>query len=122
MTLHYNRSSEKSNRRVLRKNQTRAEKILWRCLRNRRLAGCKFRRQYSIDKFIVDFYCAELKLAIELDGVVHDEPEQKEYDIQRQEYLERFGIKFLRIKNEELFGNRNMAFDMIERFIKEMRE
>ena len=77
----------------------------------------KFRRQYSIDKYVIDFYCPQLKLAVEIDGDVHDIPEQKEHDIDRQNYLEKFGIKFLRIRNEELFGNPNKAFDRIEKVI-----
>lgn len=77
----------------------------------------KFRRQYSIDKYVIDFYCPQLKLAVELDGDVHDMPEQKEHDIDRQNYLEKFGIKFLRIRNKELFGNPNKAFEKIEKVI-----
>jgi very-short-patch-repair endonuclease len=63
---------------------------------------------------VIDFYCPELKLAIELDGNVHNQPEQKEYDIERQKYLEKFGIKFIRVKNEEFLGNPNKAFQRIE--------
>ncbi len=58
-----------------------------------------------------------MKLAVELDGDVHNLPEQKEYDIARQKYLEKFGIKFIRIKNEEFLGNPNKAFSKIEKNI-----
>ena len=80
MTKHYNKKTEKEKRRTLRKEQTYTEKIFWMQLRNRQILGYKFRRQYSIDHFVIDFYCPELKLAVELDGDVHNIPEQKEYD------------------------------------------
>jgi len=118
MTKHYNKSSEKEKRRKLRQNQTNAEDLVWRYLRNRQLLGYKFKRQYSVDHFVIDFYCPELKLAVELDGASHNNPEQIEYDIKRQKYLEEFNIKFVRIKDEDLFGNTNQAFMKIENTIK----
>ncbi len=120
MTQNFNKTSEKEKRRQLRKNQTFCEKIVWLYLRDRKTLGYKFRRQYSVDQFVIDFYCPELKLAVEIDGNVHDQPDQKEYDIKRQEYLESFGIAFIRITNEELLGNPNMAFDRIEEVIKNL--
>ena len=74
----------------------------------------RFLRQYSIDNYVVDFYCPKLKLAVEVDGSIHEEKEQKIYDEVRQRYLEGFGVKFVRIKNEELMGNANKAFEKIE--------
>jgi very-short-patch-repair endonuclease len=120
MTQNFNKTSEKEKRRQLRKNQTFCEKIVWLYLRDRKTLGYKFRRQYSVDQFVIDFYCPKLKLAVEIDGNVHDQPDQKEYDIKRQEYLESFGIVFIRITNEELLGNPNMAFDRIEEVIKNL--
>lgn len=117
MTKHYNKKIETEKRRLLRKQQTFAEKIFWMHLRDRQVLGYKFRRQHSVDHFVIDFYCPELKLAVELDGNVHDLPEQKDYDKARQKYLEAFGIKFVRIKNEEFLGNPNKAFDKIEEAI-----
>ncbi|HCY75755.1 MAG TPA: hypothetical protein DHV28_07520 [Ignavibacteriales bacterium] len=122
MTKHFNKTSEKEKRRTLQKEQTYCEKILWRYLRDRQLLGCKFRRQYSIDQFVIDFYSPEIKFAIELDGDVHNNPDQKEYDVKRQEYLETFGITFLRITNDDLIGNANMAFKKIEEAIKKLRQ
>jgi very-short-patch-repair endonuclease len=118
MTKHYNKSSQTEKRRKLRQNQTNAEELVWRFIRNRQLLGYKFKRQYSIDHFVIDFYCAELKLAVEIDGVSHNTAEQKKKDIIRQKYLEDFNIKFVRIKDEELFGNPNKAFGKIESEIK----
>jgi len=116
MTKHYNKKSEQEKRRLLRSRMTYCEKIVWTHLRKRQL-GFRFLRQYSVDHFVIDFYCPELKLAVELDGDVHNLPEQKEYDIARQKYLEKFGIKFIRIKNEEFLGNPNKAFSKIEKEI-----
>lgn len=78
MTEHYNKKSEKEKRRKLRQNQTYSEKIVWRYLRNREMLGYKFRRQYSIDNYIIDFYCPRLQLAFEIDGEIHDDPDQME--------------------------------------------
>ena len=66
--------------RELRQSSTKAEKILWEYLRNRNLDGMKFRRQHPIDKFIADFYCHEKKLVVELDGAVHDDKMNAQYD------------------------------------------
>ena len=96
---------------------TYCEKIVWLNLRKRQL-GYRFLRQYSVDHFVIDFYCPDLKLAIEVDGASHNDPEQKKYDIQRQKYLEEFNIKFVRIKDEEFLGNPNKAFMKIEDTIK----
>jgi very-short-patch-repair endonuclease len=120
MTKHYNKKTETEKRRLLRKQQTFTEKILWTHLQKRQALGYKFRRQYSVDHFVIDFYCPELKLALELDGDVHEVPEQKDYDKARQKYLEKFGIKFIRITNEEFLGNPNKAFLKIENAIKDL--
>jgi len=118
MTKHYNKSSEKEKRRKLRQNQTNAEELVWRYLRNKQMLGYKFKRQYSVDHFVIDFYCPELKLAVEVDGASHNDPERQKNDISRQKYLEAFNIKFVRIKDEELLGNPNNEFMKIENAIK----
>jgi very-short-patch-repair endonuclease len=120
MTKHYNRTSEKEKRSLLRKDQTSSEKLVWYYLRDRELKNYKFRRQYSVDQFVIDFYSPGLKLAIKIDGNIHDLPGNKEYDISRQKYLEQYGIRFIRIRNEELIGNPNKAFEKIEKTIEEL--
>lgn len=87
MTKHYNKKSELDKRRNLRKEQTYCEKLVWMFLRNRQMIGYKFRRQYSVDQYVIDFYCPKLKLAVEIDGSVHNSNEQKEYNIERQNYI-----------------------------------
>jgi very-short-patch-repair endonuclease len=89
--------------REFRKAPTKSEQILWRVLKNRNFSGYKFRRQHVIDGYIIDFYCVELKIAIEIDGPIH--LNQVESDRERQKIIELRGIKFIRIKSEEVENN-----------------
>ncbi len=96
--------------RELRKEDTVAERIAWTLLKDRRMFGLKFRRQVPIDYFIVDFYCHELKLIIELDGVGHAEKEQYEYDQGRDQRLRELGYTVARFSNERLLNNDSDLF------------
>ncbi len=96
-----NKASFKKRRRCLRTCQTEAEKILWYKLKAKQL-GVKFRRQFNIDYYIVDFYSHELKLIIEIDGYIHAEKENKKKDIIRQKYLQQNGYFVLRYRNEQI--------------------
>ncbi len=91
--------------RVLRKNQTPWEGRLWRALRNRQVYGLKFRRQYKIGRYIVDFCCIKKKLVIELDGGHHNEQRQMIIDQDRQQYLERQEFTVLRFWNNDVDEN-----------------
>jgi len=86
--------------RKFRKNPTETEKIMWDLLRDRQLANKKFRRQHLVSGFIIDFYCPENKLAIEIDGSVH--LNKKEYDQEREKILKNIGINFLRFSNQDV--------------------
>lgn len=88
--------------RELRQPQTPAEQKLWSRLHDRQLAGLKIRRQHPIDRFIIDFYCAEAKLCIEVDGDSH--AEQMEYDQARTAYLNELGYAVIRFTNREVWG------------------
>lgn len=114
MTKIYNRIDQKEKRRELRNSMPNAEKILWERLRRRQIKNKRFLRQYSVGKYVIDFYCPEIKLAIEADGDTHNSSEEIEYDKYRQSEIEVFGIKFLRIKNDEIFGNIEMVLKKIE--------
>lgn len=92
-------------RRSLRNNSTSAEKYLWPFLKSKQVFGRKFRRQHGIGHYIVDFYCASEKLIVELDGEVHDHPEQIIHDRRRDRYLKELGFKILRVNNELVFCN-----------------
>jgi very-short-patch-repair endonuclease len=86
--------------RRLRQDQTSAEKVLWKLVRNRRLGGFKFMRQITIDRYFADFVCETGKLTVELDGATHEGRE--DYDDLRTETLERFGYVVLRFRNERI--------------------
>ncbi|MBM4339935.1 MAG: endonuclease domain-containing protein [Deltaproteobacteria bacterium] len=92
----------KQRRRELRRNQTDAEKALWAYLRNKQFYGMKFFRQYSIGPYILDFYCPNMKLAVELDGGQHNRCEAKKYDAVRSEYLKVKGIEVMRFWDNEV--------------------
>jgi very-short-patch-repair endonuclease len=118
MTLHYNRTSERGIRKRLRKESTEAEEILWNHLRNRLLNGIKFRRQYSVGKYILDFYSPENKLAVEVDGKIHLVKEVSENDELREEYIKRLGIRILRLTNEMVKDDIITALKLIEEQVK----
>ena len=101
----------------LRQRETEAEEKLWQLLRNRKLKGRKFRRQHAIDKFILDFYCHECKLAVELDGGIHDLKENKEYDEARTTTLNEHSIKVLRFRNEELINDPEKVLAAIGQYL-----
>lgn len=88
--------------RINRENPTKEEKILWEVLKDRKIERKKFRRQHPIGRFILDFYCHELKLAIEIDGGYHQKATQKEYDKERTELLENEGIVVIRFENQDI--------------------
>ncbi len=94
-----NRQDLKAIRRDLRNNATPAERALWQMLKRSRLDGRKFRRQHSVDRFVIDFYCPAERLAVELDGAVHDDLSRARYDGERQRRLEQRGVRVLRFKN-----------------------
>jgi very-short-patch-repair endonuclease len=108
----------KSKASELRKSMTIAEKILWQKLRNRQINGLKFRRQHPVDIFILDFYCHERKLAIEVDGGIHNQETQKEWDENRTHELNEFGIFVLRFSNEEVIDHTEMVVESIRTFLK----
>ncbi|MBN8824055.1 MAG: endonuclease domain-containing protein [Spirosoma sp.] len=89
-------------RRELRKNPTSSETLLWEKLRDSQLEGRKFRRQHSIGVYILDFYCPAERLAIEVDGSIHQNPETIIHDQERDHTLAQLGITTLRVSNEEV--------------------
>ncbi len=117
--LHLNaKGSTYENARLLRQLQTDAEEKLWQQLRGRKLNGLKFRRQHPFDKFVLDFYCHEVKLCIEADGGIHEEEYIKEYDADRTRLLNENEITVLRFTNEEIINNPEIVFYKIADWIK----
>ncbi len=97
--------------RELRADLTPSEARLWRALRNRAAGGLKFRRQVPFGSYIVDFYCAEQKLVVEVDGSVHDS--QVAYDSERTAWLESNGLKVIRVRNEDVMYRLEAVLDEI---------
>lgn len=110
----YNHPQYKDVRRSLRSNPTEAEKVLWAKLREKQLNGLKFRRQYGIGRYIVDFYCPELRLAIELDGESHYKEGAQEYDQKREGYIRSFDVHFLRFTNNQVYSSLDDVLRKIE--------
>ena len=113
----FNRKSEKGKRKSLRNNMPKAETVLWLKLKNKQMREFKFRRQYSVDNYIVDFYCPELKLAIEVDGDSHYFDSKIESDKKRQEYIESKDITILRFTNNDVYQNLDGVLSTIENYI-----
>jgi very-short-patch-repair endonuclease len=105
---------------ILRKNMTLAELILWKKLKDRRIFSTKFRKQHPIDIFIVDFYCHEYKLVIEVDGDVHNNEELSEYDLGRTAELNKYGIRVIRFPNDQIIYNINSVIIKIHEAITEL--
>ena len=91
--------------RELRQVETETEKILWQALRGKRLNGLKFRRQHPYEHYVLDFFCVEHQLVVELDGSVHDVLDQAAYDEERTNFLNEHGLHIIRFRNEEVKRN-----------------
>ncbi|MCB9317908.1 MAG: endonuclease domain-containing protein [Lewinellaceae bacterium] len=104
--------------RQLRKNMTLSEVLLWNQLKNKQMLGFDFDRQKPLDRYIVDFYCKDLQLAIEIDGTSHDGDEQFKLDIKRQKTLELLGVHFLRFDDKDVKKNMTGVLFVIEEWIK----
>ncbi|MBL8029983.1 MAG: endonuclease domain-containing protein [Candidatus Doudnabacteria bacterium] len=121
MAYIYNPSKSLVNRRKLRKDEPLTEKVLWSKLRNRGLLGFKFRRQYGIKNYIVDFCCSEVQLIIEIDGDSHYVDEQTvSKDRARQKDIEALGFIFLRFTNKDIVENLEGVSEVISKKLKEL--
>ncbi len=119
MSMFYGASKEiRARARRLRKKSTKAEELLWEVLRNEKLAGLKFRRQHPAANYILDFYCHSQKMAIEIDGPVHDSDWHEESDIKREQVLKSLGIKVIRFRNDEVLFDLNLVISNIKEQIK----
>ena len=109
----YNRQELKQKRRDLRNNMPDAEVILWSRIQRRQLLDYRFRRQYSVGNYVLDFYCPRLKFGIELDGDSHFREGAKQYDEQRQAYIESFGIRVVRFLNTDVYDNLDGVLEVL---------
>jgi very-short-patch-repair endonuclease len=118
--LHGADLNTKSKAKVLRRTMTNAEKILWNKLRRKQLNGLYFRRQHAYGIYILDFFCHEVNLAIEVDGDIH--LEQISYDNERTKYLESTGIAIIRFSNTDVETRIEYVLDKIVRFTRQRVE
>jgi very-short-patch-repair endonuclease len=102
----------------LRKKTTEAEQKLWPLLRNRLLNRRKFRRQHALGPYIVDFYCHECKLVVELDGAVHRSSEAKQYDQERTRAINKMGITVIRFWNQEVIDDPAKVLRKIAKYLE----
>jgi very-short-patch-repair endonuclease len=116
----YNRTSRKTLRRDLRSNLTSAEATLWSRLKKSQL-GFKFRRQHSVGPFVVDFYCAEVRLAVELEGQWHKDEFRSDRDARRHEYLVKHGLEVLYFENRSVFEGWEAVKETIQKKAEELR-
>ena len=119
MTRVYNRKEQTPTRRRLRGESPKAERLLWWRLRGKQLDELKFRRQYGVGDYVIDFYCPEAKLAVELDGESHFEPAARLNDATRQAFIESYGIRVLRFTNPQVYDNLDGVVEEIWRIATE---
>lgn len=119
MSMSHGASKEiKARAKKLRRDSTKAEELLWEVLRNEKLSGLKFRRQHPAENYIIDFYCHSQRLAIEIDGPIHDSYWHEEYDNKREQVLRSLGISVIRFTNEEVLTDLNFVINKIREQIK----
>ncbi|OGY30890.1 MAG: hypothetical protein A3C02_03390 [Candidatus Andersenbacteria bacterium RIFCSPHIGHO2_02_FULL_45_11] len=112
-----NKPNTIAKRRVLRKNSPTPEQRLWYFLRNRNICNTKFRRQYAVGPYILDFYASEMQLGIEIDGDSHFTERAQEYDSNRTEYLNDCGLHIIRFTNKEIMEKIDSVLESIRIFI-----
>ena len=115
----YNRNSSLTRRRELRSHLTRAEALLWSNLKSSNLDGKKFTRQHGIGPYIVDFYCPECRVIVELDGAGHYDVLAQESDELRTNFLQNLGTRVIRFENKEVIENVEMVLETIRAVLKE---
>lgn len=117
-TVYKSNNEFTTSARTLRKKSTSSEYRLWTYLRDKRL-GYKFRRQYPIGRYILDFYCVERKLAVELDGGQHTSEMHKRYDKQRTLFLNNYGITVIRFWDNEVLSDTDTVLEVISNRLRE---
>ena len=120
-TMYFRASPETmNNARMLRENMTTTEKLLWERLKGKQILGLRFRRQHPIFIFIVDFYCHEARLVVEVDGEIHNQ--QLEYDDGRTAEMEKFYIEVIRFSNDEIEQDIDEVINRITERVKKRVE
>jgi len=122
MTDLFNNPEMTPIRRKLRHQPTKAEVVLWSRLRNRQVSGFKFRRQYSVERDVTDFYCADVQLAVESDGYTHTFEDRWAKDKERQHGLEALGIMVLRFTDDEVLNSTDAVIEQIAAVAVDLRD
>jgi very-short-patch-repair endonuclease len=118
----YNNPKKTEKRKELRNEGTAPEAVLWTYLQKRQLLGKKFRRQYSIGRYIVDFYCPECSLIVELDGARHFSILREDYEFERTRYLQKQGLQILRFENRLIRENAESVLETIREAIRNTKQ
>ena len=118
MDMLYQNPEQKTLRQKLRNGATDSERKMWSALRQKQILGLKFTRQYGIGKFVVDFYCPTLRLAIELDGSQHMEQAAKEHDEKRTNFINSQAIQVIRFYDNEVLNNLEGVIERLIQIIK----
>ena len=108
----------KSFRKELRRNQTKAESAFWNLVKAKQFCGLKFRRQHTIDRYTVDFYCPEINLVVELDGSSHDNIGKLLYDDERDSFLKAKGFQIVRLDNNSVLKYPELAMEYLKGLLK----
>lgn len=111
MPFLYNDPQRKERRQELRRHATPTEYYFWSFLCHSQVKGLKFRRQFGVGPFVIDFYCSELRLALELDGETHESSEAREYDAERTKFLESQNIEVVRFQNSDVLEDIDSVLD-----------
>jgi very-short-patch-repair endonuclease len=122
MAYIFNPKTSEGKRKGLRRESTIPEKYMWSRLRGKQMHGYKFRRQFGVDRFIIDFYCPELKLAIEIDGKTHLGEKAEQYDIWREKHLDALGIQCIRFSDDEVLKRLDDVTQKIWKIIDHIKE
>lgn len=117
----YNDPTKKKLRQLLRYQSPKAEQLLWGHLKGRQFLDLKFRRQYGVDRFVIDFYCSELRLGVEVDGNSHCTDQAKTYDNERSRHIAAHDITVIRFTNEEIFHNIEQVLLRLADAVNEIR-
>jgi very-short-patch-repair endonuclease len=119
---HYRLPSIKVVARKLRGKMTPSEKKLWQAIRKRQLGGLKFLRQHPIGSSVVDFYCHEQRLAVEVDGLMHQDEDVVKRDRERQELIEKYGIRFYRCTSDAVEGDLEVVLEEIREVVGQVQK
>lgn len=116
----FNQKQYTRNRKELRNTSPPAERLLWGYIKNKQIIGHKFRRQFGIGRYVVDFYCPKLRLVIEVDGDIHFQGSAERSDAARQRFIESLGLKVLRFLNTDVYKNIDGVVLTIQKTVEEL--